>query len=267
MHVVKRFMLYFVLTWRMFLFSVMSAMEYRLSFLLKVGGMVVNDAALFSIWAIYFDRFSAVNGWELRDMMLTFAMLMVSFGLCASFFGGTIELSKTIMNGGLDYYLALPKNVQWHISVSRIFIEAIGDFLFGLIMFVAWGPRSVSQALFYIFLALTSAFIMYNASVVIQSLAFYFGNFEETADRWYWSMFGFSTYPMSVFFGPLKLLLTIFVPVIFVTKIPVDLLRSFNWEGLFWLVLAAVISFILSQLVFRYGLRRYESGNLINARI
>jgi ABC-2 type transport system permease protein len=52
-----------------------------------------------------------------------------------------------------------------------------------------------------------------------------------------------------------------------VNGVPVELLRSFNWQWLGWMILATVVLFVIAIVMFKRGIKRYESGNLINIRV
>jgi len=42
--------------------NLLSVMEYRVSFLTQVLGMMANNFMYFAIWVIFFDRFKEVRG-------------------------------------------------------------------------------------------------------------------------------------------------------------------------------------------------------------
>lgn len=256
------------LTWEMTKLSILSAMEYRLSFILQVFGMILNDLGLLVVWIIFFNRFTAVNGWTMHDMVLLFAVFLLIFGLFASFFGGMFELAKYIARGELDYFLALPKNVLWHSSTSRTEIPAMADLILGSALFIFFtGHLSFERVITYFSVAILGTLIIVNFGIITQSLAFYIGNYEESGERWFWILFTIGLYPQTAFTGALKLITLTIIPIFFVVEMPVNLLKEFHWElfaGMlgFWLV-----TFMIGLWMFNRGLRRYESGNLINVRL
>jgi ABC-2 type transport system permease protein len=54
--------------------NLLSVMEYRVSFLSQVIGMMVNNGIYFLVWVIFFDRFKEVRGWGMTDMYITFGV-------------------------------------------------------------------------------------------------------------------------------------------------------------------------------------------------
>ena len=77
----------------------------------------------------------------------------------------------------------------------------------------------------------------------------------------------FALYPSALFDGAARILIYTLVPAAFMTHLPVALLRDFSWGPFGGVLLFALLLTMASRWVFRAGLRRYESGNLIAPRI
>jgi ABC-2 type transport system permease protein len=261
-----KFWVYIKLTFEVVKLSILSAMEYRASFITQIWGMAVNDLFLIFLWSVFFSRFPDLNGWQVQDTMLLFAVGMTNFGIYRIIAGNTEEISRSIIRGELDYYMTLPKSVLWQVSTAKSNISAIGDFLFGIIVFL-FVIHSWDKFLLYLLLSVITAVTIYSFVVIVHSMAFFFGNFEETAERIFSIMLGLSLYPETTFGGVVKFITFTFIPVFFFNWMPVRLIQSFNWIDLIYLVLFAIMAFILARWFFNRGLRRYESGNLINVKM
>jgi ABC-2 type transport system permease protein len=257
---------YISLTWEMTKSSILSAMEYRVSFLVQVFGMLVNDIALVGLWIIFFQKFPSIHGWGFQDTAMLFAITTVNFAIVMILGRGAFELSKTISRGELDYYLSFPKNVLWHVSVSKTDISAIGDLLFGIAIFFFSGDISLEKTGLFIVVSALTALIFFNFIVITQSITFFVGNFEEAAEQMFHALLGFTLYPQTAFYGALKVIMLTIIPAFFIATLPVQLVQHFNLNlflglGTFW-----VVTTFLAVFLFRTGLRRYESGNLINVK-
>jgi ABC-2 type transport system permease protein len=99
--------------------NLQSVMEYRVSFIAQVIGMMLNDFIYFAIWIIFFERFKEVRGWGIGDMYITYGVLASAFGLVALLFGNAFTLSEIINQGRLDYYLSLPRPCTPYRRASR----------------------------------------------------------------------------------------------------------------------------------------------------
>lgn len=258
---------YFSLTWEMTKLSILSAMEYRVSFLMQVFGMIVNDIALVVVWLIFFQKFPSINGWQFQDTAMLFALTTINYAIVMIFTRGAFDLSKTIARGELDYYLSFPINVLWHASVSKTDISAIGDLFFGLIIFFFSGGISFEKIVLFLVLVVISALIFFNFIIITQSIAFYVGNFEEAAEQMFHALLGFTLYPQTAFYGALKIIMLTIIPAFFIATLPVQLIQKFNLESFLILLGFCFFTAIIATIIVKCGLRRYESGNLINVKM
>jgi ABC-2 type transport system permease protein len=98
-------------------------------------------------------------------------------------------------------------------------------------------------------------------------MAFFVGNFEGPAKAARWALAATINYPYTLFKPPFKYLLVTLIPSFFVTTLPVSLVTEFSWITVAKLGAAAVGSTCIALFVFNHGLKRYESGSLINVRL
>lgn len=242
------------------------AMEYRMSFLLTAGMMVINNVVWIFYWGVYFTKFPIVNGWEFTDVMMMWAVGAGGFGLSAVLFGNSYAMAGLIANGQLDTYLIQPKPILLHVLISRMSVSAIGDVIFGLMLYAVFGDHTVAGMLKFM-LALTLAtviFVFFN--VIAQTLAFYIGNAEGIGQQVFIGFVTFSTYPTDIFRGLGRLVLFTVIPAGFISYLPVGLLREVKWTFLAGAVGMALLLTALGILLFYRGLRRYSSGNMISMR-
>ena len=263
---IKKLLNYIFLTVEVVKLNILSAMEYRIAFLTQVGGMILNDACWLFLWYLFFTRFPSIHGWDLHDTLILFSFNMANYGLYKIFTAHSTEIAHDIAQGNLDYFMTLPKNVLWQVSTSETSISAIGDVIFGVGLFLFLG-FSFPQFLLYILLCLVTATIFYSFTVILQSLAFFLGNFEETADRLLNLLMGLTFYPSTTFSGIFKVFTFTILPVFFIVWAPVEIMKLFTWTKLGMIAGFATLIFMIAVWVFNRGIRRYESGNLINVKM
>ncbi|MEF3310256.1 ABC-2 family transporter protein [Paenibacillus sp. GYB004] len=252
--------------WACWKLNLSGAMEYRMSFFLTAGMMVVNNVVWIFYWGVYFTKFPVVNGWELQDVMMMWAVSAGGFGLSAVLFGNSYAMSTLIANGQLDTYLTQPKPVLLHVLISRMSVSAIGDVVFGLMLYALFGDHTLAGLLKFGFgLALaTTIFIFFN--VIAQSLAFYIGNAEGIGQQVFIGFVTFSTYPTDIFRGLGRLVLFTVIPAGFISYLPIGLLREVKWTFLAGAAGMALLVTAVGVFVFYRGLRRYSSGNMMSMR-
>jgi ABC-2 type transport system permease protein len=242
-------------------------MEFRVSFLLTAGMMLLNDFVWIFFWSVFFDRFKVVNGWGLQDVMMLWAVSAGGFGIAATFFGNMNRIAQMAATGQLDVYLIAPKPVLLHVLVSRMSVSAMGDIAFSVILYAMFGDGTWLGFAKYALAHIVSASIFLFFAVAINSLVFWFGNAEGLSQQLFGSMISFTTYPTDIFKGAGRLVLFTALPAGFISYMPIGLMRE-----------AVDVPFLLGALamsaalaagatyLFYAGLRRYSSGNLMSMR-
>ena len=242
-------------------------MEYRISFLTQMFGMILNNFMYFAIWIIFFDRFKDVRGWGVNDMYVTFGVLASAFGLVSVFFGNTFMLSEVISKGRLDYYLSMPRPVLLHTVASRMISSGVGDFFYGFISYGLSGYLTWDGLARYVLAMLLAATVFASFLILTQSLAFWFGTMSNFSNLVLNAMLTFGIYPITLFDSYAKLILFTIIPAALMGAVPAEYIRAFTWQTLGQLLFGAVAFLGLAILVFRLGLRRYESGSAIQIEV
>lgn len=247
--------------------NLLSAMEYRFSFVTLILGMIFNNVIFFVFWLLFFDRFENVRGWTLQDMMLLFSVVATAFGLCLLLFGNCNRIAMIIAEGDLDRYLSLPRPVLLHLLASRSSIPSLGDLAFGLIWFAVAGNFSLGHIAKFVLCVFLAVCTFTFALVLVNSLAFWLGRSEILAEQFQNAMITFSLYPGTLFEGTARVFLFTLVPAGLTGALPVELLREFDLATLGWLCMGTGLVSAAAILVFHRGLHRYESGSAIQVRI
>ncbi len=248
-------------------FNFMSAMEYRGAFMLQAFGMMLNDVAMLFFWSVFFTQFPALHGWALRDVLTLYALIAANFGVGNIVFGNAFNLATVIVTGGLDYYLALPFSPLLHTLVSRMNLSAWGDFMFSIVLFAyLWGANPLAWLLFVVSTVLGAA-VMAAFAVALGSLAFYLGNAESLSAQGAGALTSFAIYPLDFFPVAIRVILFTLIPAAFLSSVPANLLRDFDWVSLVGYVVGAFVIVLVARGIFYRGLHHYESGNLVTARM
>jgi len=246
--------------------NLMSAMAYRGAFFLQVFGMVLNDVMLLFFWWVLFNRLPTLRGWDLSGVMTLYGVVAFGFGAANVVCGNAFRVAQTITSGDLDYYLALPANPLVHLLVSRMSLSAWGDVLFGLAVFLIASPNRWASLPLFLLLGLITGLIMVAFGVLAGSLAFWVGNADNLAMQAINALITFGLYPVEIFPGVVRVLLYTLIPAAFVGSVPAALLSDFDWGQLVILVAFTAGIMLAARGVFAWGLRRYESGNLVTVR-
>jgi ABC-2 type transport system permease protein len=229
--------------------NLMSAMAYRGAFLLQVVGMILNNSMLLFFW------------W-----MVLYALVAFGSGAANIVCGNAFLVARTIVRGELDYYLALPADPLVHLLVSRMSLSAWGDLLFGLGVFLIADPAWIRHLPLFLLLGLLAGLVFVAFSVLVGSLAFWVGNADNLAAQAINALITFGIYPIEIFPSAVQWLLYTLIPAAFIGSMPAALLTEFDAGQMALLVAVTAGLVLLARVVFQWGLRRYESGNLVIVR-
>ena len=243
--------------------NVQAAMEYRVSFWVQIITMIANDSLWLFFWWTYFHQFPLTHGWQATDIIILWAISACGFGLCMGIFGNARYIAALIMNGGLDAYLGMPRHALLHACIATSDTSAWGDIIFALGAFVLFLHPDIWHIGLFVLLALQVGLIFTAFLVILSSLAFFLGNTEGLAQQLLGALVSFSTYPMNIFSGVVRLLLFTVVPAGFVSFVPLQLLHTFTWPLLGGMLGFTLLIVAVAVGLFELGLRRYESGNLL----
>jgi ABC-2 type transport system permease protein len=241
-------------------------LEYRGAFISQVAAMFLNDGVWVVFWTLFFTRFPVLRGWNIDDIITVWAVAAAGFGLAHAIYGNGLMLASLIAQGQLDVWMLYPRALLPHMLLGRMSVSAWGDALFGYAVYLAFVQPDPVRLLLFILLTLSAAMLFVGFGVLTGSLSFFIGNASGLADQWRFAMLTFSTYPAVLFDGAVKILLYTFVPAGFVSYLPVQALRDLSISNAALAVAGAFAILAAGVVVFYLGLRRYESGNLMEMR-
>lgn len=260
--VVKKYLKFI---WEYFKINLQSAMEYRTSFIIQSLFMFLNDVIWVLFWIIFFTKFPSINTWDFKDLMVLYVILSSSWGLVGIFFGNFKYIAEIIRDGQLDFYLSLPKEELTHLLISRAKFDAFGDLIFGILLACIFIPFHLIPLT--IILIMLSALILLAFAIILGSFSFYFGSAVEVANQGLMGVLSFGSYPFTAFNGVARFILLTLIPAGFITGIPVELIKNFDLKWFLFMILAVICLWLIALSLFKKGVRQYESGNLINARV
>ncbi len=244
-----------------------SVLEYRVNFFIQFFGMMINNAAFAAFWSVLLQKTGSVGGYGFDDVMFVWGLVSTAFGIAHIVLGNIRSLSRIVISGGLDVYLLQPKDLLLNLLASRTVVSAWGDFAYGYIVLALLPGATVEKFLLFTALALPGALIFASVFSAAESLVFYMGNSQAISSALAEFLLSFSLYPEGVFGSELRWALYSLIPAGFIAFVPLRIYRVLDWKlvPLLWAI-AAVYAF-LAYLLFYRGVKRYESGNRMDARI
>lgn len=257
---------YLGMAWAYVCLNLNAQMEYKVAFWSQVIGMVLNNCVWIVFWTIFFKRFDNIGGWTVTDVLTVWSISAMGYGLAYSICGNALSLSNMIARGQLDAWMLYPRLLLSHLLVGRVSATACGDVLFALLTYVFFVRPDIPHFLLFCVLGVSAAIVFVGFSVLTSCLSFYVGNAEGITETSRFALVTFSTYPASLFQGTVKLLLYTVIPAGFVSYLPVEALRALSVELTLMCFAGSLAVLLVGVVVFYQGLRRYESGSLMEMR-
>jgi ABC-2 type transport system permease protein len=250
-----------------FVVNVQSVVEYRVNFLTQVFGMMLNNAAFALFWGMLIGKVGNVGGYGFDDVMMIWALVSSSFGLSHIVFGNARGLGEIIRRGELDLYLLQPKDAMLNALASRTVVSAWGDFAYGFIVLALIPGFGLERLAMFASLAVTGSLFFTASFAAAESLNFFLGDSSGISGAVVEFLLSFSLYPETVFDRGMRWVFYTVLPSGFIAFVPLAAIKSLGWPGAGLLAGAAALYCAASYGLFRLGLRRYESGNQMGARL
>lgn len=241
----------------------MDRLSDAFAFCLVSLGTVVKIIISLIFFKSIFAQVPEIGGWNYRQV-LTLQGLYFFIGAVAwaTYIRGFNRIYRFVENGDLDVLLTKPINLR------SFFIYRYIDIFFSLpqvligIGLMIYGAGFNAQSLFFIpqfLLLLICAFVIHYSLIVILSTI----NFFHIVPQTYYlfdEVSKLGQYPIEIYHGVIKLILSIVVPLAFIYSIPARALFS-PWSNTYLLApVIAIILYFISKVVWQFGIKKYESA-------
>lgn len=246
-------------------YNIMKEMTNRVTFISNIIFMMLNNAAFIIQWMILFGLKKEIGGYTMREVMLLWGLTASSYGLSHILFARVFTLHELIVSGKLDAYLVQPKDVLLSVLTSATETSSIGDFLYGVVLMCVF-CFDIGRFFLFLIFAASGAVILTAFALLTGSLSFWFVKTEMFGAHMVNCMISFATYPDGIFHGTARFLLYSIIPVGMAVYQPVHIMVNFDGGMLLWVLGYTILLSMAAVLVFYRGLRRYTSGNLMEAR-
>ena len=247
-------------------YALQREMLNKVTFISNIIFMILNNACFIVQWVILYSLKDNVGGYSFNQVILLWGLAAGTFGISRFFFKEAFNLSDIINKGKLDTFLIQPKSVLISCITSSVEVSAIGDILYAYIMLFIYGISIKAFLLFTLFI-ICGGLVVTSISIIFNSLSFWFGKVEVIANTVNSLMINFATYPDGIFKGIVKLLFYTLIPIGFVNYIPIKIICEFNIINFIIVLFVSIIFILLAYVIFKMGLKKYSSSNLMNARI
>jgi ABC-2 type transport system permease protein len=260
-------MRYFRLLFLFLKASFLVELEYRANFLSRaVLGLLWVSITILST-AIFFGHTDTIGGWSFNETLIIAGLFTLMGGIIQALFQPNVQkIIEMVRVGTLDFVLTKPVNSQFLASLRYSQWYGLVDVAAGSAIIIialsrmGYAPDPLTLAAFALMLVL-ALLIVYSIWVVMATLSFWFvkvGNLTELFN----SIYDTGRFPVSTFQGLLRILLTVVVPIAFITTFPAQaVLGRLDVPTLLGALFMAGLLFGFSAWFWRYAVSRYSSAS------
>jgi ABC-2 type transport system permease protein len=247
--------------------ALLAELEYRANFFVNI---LTN---LFWLsWSViglqvFFNHTDRIGGWTYDEALVVIGVFNVAYGFMEAFLTPNIlEIGNQVRLGTLDFVLTKPINSQFMVSMRTMVFWHLSDMLLGLGVIVVALVRlhavvTPAGVLVFGVMMVCATFILYTVSFLLVTTAFWFVRVDNIIEIFN-AFIEAGRYPITVYRGAVRVLLTFFVPIAFVTTTPASaLLDKLDPVYAVYSVLIAAGLFWFSAWFWRYALRFYSSAS------
>ncbi|CAG0994151.1 hypothetical protein ANAEL_02478 [Anaerolineales bacterium] len=242
---------------------------YRANFFISLLTSTLNLATGVLGIVVLFGQIDSVQGWNLPSTLALLGVYLTVSALRGLFIGPSLEalsgMDGEIWTGAFDFTVLRPVDTQFMVSLRKWRWFASIDLLLGLGVLVAAVIQlgvtlSLWQIVTFLLTLLAGTLILYAILLIFAALIFWSPGVLFT---WVFDgIFQMARYPLGMYPGWLRLVLTWIVPVGVITTIPAQALTgSLTIQNLILSLGLAAVLFLLASALFRFGLKRYASAS------
>jgi len=248
-----------------------SMTQFRVDFLVGVFGVIsLNTVNLLAINVIL-GRFYDLAGWTIWEIVFLYGLWMTGNSIYSLLFFHIMDLEDYIVHGSFDTFLIRPLNPLLMLLTVEVNINGVADVVFGaaslMLAMVNLGLHfSLVQWVYLGIMLVAAALIELGITLALASVAFWTtrsSGLVYTVNQVNWNMT--QQYPLEMFGRGFRILVTCLIPVAFLNYYPARWLLGKTTPGDPWYFLSflsplvAMVLLVIAGLVWKRGLRRYNS--------
>lgn len=254
------------LYWAFFKLSLITDLEFRVNFLVRVFNDIVWYIAQILTFEVIFRHTARIGDWDLPQTRVFLGVLFVVDGIYMLLFNDNMDsFPEKVARGDLDLLLLKPVNSQFIVSCQRFTTPA----LVNLSMGTAWLAWSLTQVPSFSWWGLVLFLLMIPSSLaVIYSLRFVFATTSviltrsENIQYLWFSLYRLGTRPDTIFTNPWRLAILTIIPMGIVASVPSRLLfGQASWMLVVWGICIGPLLLYFTTIFWKYCLTKYQSAS------
>lgn len=244
--------------------SVKEILIYRIDCIAGVFSQLAEQAVSLIFIFIVFQNTENIAGWNFEQILLLYGVTRISIGIQGYCFDALYDIGpKYIQNGEFDKILLRPVHPLISIiGASREFVS-IADFFIGLgitiyMLYKLAIPITILLIMKIVFFSIVGALII-GAILTMFSMAS-FWTYRSNEVIWsFYRMYTFTEYPINIYNGFIKILITVILPFAFVAYYPTMDYLGLNHYMIYLAPIIAIVLWIVAIKLWNIALNKYRS--------
>lgn len=258
---------YFKLWWLFFRIGAMNEMQYRINFLVQLFHSLLTLGTGLVVLALVFSYAETLAGWRPTELLAVLGVHILMGGIIkTSIQPNMVRLLGDVREGTLDYALTKPVDTQLLISVREVSLWQMMDMVIGLIVLGVAVVRLQAvigweDGLAFTLMLLLGAVMIYSFWLILATGAFWLVRMEQIVEL-FQSVYQAGRWPISIYPGWLRGMLTFLVPIAFAVTVPAEALTGrLTVQVMVGATVLAAALFSFARWFWHVGLRNYSGAS------
>ena len=260
----KRYLSLYAALWKN---SLTREMSFKGNFLLWIVVEILWFGLQLCFVSVIYSQTDQIGSWtEWQMVLLVGASNFIQQLYQAIFLTNCTNLSELVRTGKMDFFLLLPVNTRFLVSLRVVDLGAFVNALFALCVMTFAAVKlnlhpTFGQFAGFAALCVVGILIHYSIMFILASICFW--TVRAQGIVWgYYNLFNIARIPDEAFRGAFKAVFTFVLPVLLVSNVPTRVLADKISSPSAWLLLVGVGVFWagISEWFWRLSLRRYTSA-------
>lgn len=242
-------------------------MEYKGDFIIGIIGFLFVQASNLLFLSLVFSNIPSLMGWDYTQVVFIYGFSLIPKGIDHLFFDNLWSIGHfTVRKGDFDKYLTRPINTLFHVMVEKLQIDALGEFIMGVVLVCVTLPKlniewSAVRVLLTLAVIPFATLIYTGIKIATAAIAFWTkksGNITYV----FYMVNDFAKYPVGIYNRLVQTVITYIVPFAFTAFYPAYYFLT-GENPLFNLGMTVIIAVLLMSLgifIWNRGIMAYESA-------
>jgi len=200
-------------------------MSYRADFLIGLATSLVATIFAFGFLLVLFTKIPRLAGWRFEEILFLYGFSLVPFGLFNIISLNLYDFGNNyIIEGKFDRVLLRPVSSLFQVIFEAFRIESFHEVAVGLVA-VGWAARRLAldwswfDVALLLFFGICGGVIYASVFLILSSASFWFED-RIGIHPPVWNMIAFGRYPLSIYSGFIRFLLSWIIPFGFASFYP-----------------------------------------------